>query len=534
MRNHPFPHRLIPLLFSVALLSINLTCAAQTSAESADESVATTPQSQSERDILPATEPDGATTRMDFNAAVNRMALKSPKLAAAKAEVESKKLQSDAAKWLGGPNVILHAGYTKYSMSYDVDLTEAKQLAIQSGSSIVIPGMPSLGVLLPNLIPNNLTLEAKGHTTNKNALLYWPVFTGGRIHAAKGLLAARADEAQADATMTEHDLYVTLVQRYFGAQLAGVALDLRKAAVSTIAAHDHSAERMLQEGLISNAERLRAKVSLEDAKRQVEKADNDAQLANVALQRTLRSTNAVQPTTPIFVLSHPLQPLNYFQDLAMHNHPGLDKVAAKRTQAERLLDVEKARYLPSISVYGSRELSTHNPTWVAGVSANWTLWSGLDRRDMAKSAEQQVMQANYSDAQVRDDILLLVEKNWRTTENARTAYLALNANIELTRELVRLQRKSVSEGLATIPDLMTAETQYFQALTEQAKAGNDYVQALAQLLDSCGTTETFTDYAARADVRLRANNMINNAVVSTQAKQVLSSEKNRVNKNAKK
>ena len=106
--------------------------------------------------------------------------------------------------------------------------------------------------------------------------------------------------------MTEHDLYVTLVQRYFGAQLAGVALDLRKAAVSTIAAHDHSAERMLQEGLISNAERLRAKVSLEDAKRQVEKADNDAQLANVALQRTLRSTNAVQPTTPIFVLSHPL------------------------------------------------------------------------------------------------------------------------------------------------------------------------------------------------------------------------------------
>lgn len=132
MRNHPFPHRLIPLLFSVALLSINLTCAAQTSAESADESVATTPQSQSERDILPATEPDGATTRMDFNAAVNRMALKSPKLAAAKAEVESKKLQSDAAKWLGGPNVILHAGYTKYSMSYDVDLTEAKQLDLPS------------------------------------------------------------------------------------------------------------------------------------------------------------------------------------------------------------------------------------------------------------------------------------------------------------------------------------------------------------------------------------------------------------------
>lgn len=171
------------------------------------------------------------------------------------------------------------------------------------------------------------------------------------------------------------------------------------------------------------------------------------------------------------------------------------------------MDVEKGRYLPSVSVYGAHELSTHNPSWVAGVSASWTLWSGLDRQRMAQSAEQQVMQANYSDAQVREDILLLVEKNWRATENARTAYLALNENIDLAKELVRLQRSSVREGLATVPDLMTAETQYFQALTEQAKAGNDYVQALVQLLDSCGTPDAFTDYAARADVRLRADTL---------------------------
>lgn len=65
---------------------------------------------------------------------------------------------------------------------------------------------------------------------------------------------------------------------------------------------------------------------------------------------------------------------------------------------------------------------------------------------------------------------------------------------------------------------MTAETQYFQALTEQAKAGNDYVQALAQLLDSCGTPDAFTDYAAaRADVRLRADTLNQAAPLATQS-----------------
>ena len=448
-------------------------------------------------------------SQMDFVSALHQVEQYSPKLAAAKAEVQSKELQRDAAKFLGGPNVLLTADAIKYHVHYDVDLTQAKQDIAQAGNNVIstIPGLSNILQQVPIKIPDTYELDKTNHYFTKNAVVFWPVFTGGRIHAVKGILSARAQEAQAEATMTHDEVYVTLVQRYFGAQLASLAADLRTAAASTIAAHDHAAERMLQEGLISNAERLRAKVALEDAKRQQEKANSDAQLAKVALQRLLQGNQVVNPSTPIFVLSHPLQPLDYFQNLAMQHHPGLEKVAAKKEQAERLLDINNGRYLPAVNVYGMHELSTHKPSWVVGVNANWTLWSGLDRQRMSESAEKQVMQAEYTDQQVRDDILLLVEKNWRSAEDARTAYLALNTNIDLARELVRLQRSSVREGLATVPDLMTAETQYFQALTEQAKAGNDYVQALAQLLDSCGTPEAFTDYAAKADVRLKASSM---------------------------
>lgn len=52
----------------------------------------------------------------DFASAVSQMTEHSPKLAAAKAEVRSKQLQSDATKWLGGPNVILSASVNKYSL----------------------------------------------------------------------------------------------------------------------------------------------------------------------------------------------------------------------------------------------------------------------------------------------------------------------------------------------------------------------------------------------------------------------------------
>ena len=73
---------------------------------------------------------------------------------------------------------------------------------------------------------------------------------------------------------------------------------------------------------------------------------------------------------------------------------------------------------------------------------------------MAQPAEQQVMQANYSDAQVREDILLLVEKNWKARNGKRcTAYLALNANINLAKELcVRNAAAYVKDGDRTRSD----------------------------------------------------------------------------------
>jgi hypothetical protein len=43
-----------------------------------------------------------------------------------------------------------------------------------------------------------------------------------------------------------------------------------------------------------------------------------------------------------------------------------------------------------------------------------------------------------------------------------------------------------------------------KAKTEQAKAANDYVQAMADLMQSCGTPLEFNRYMQAADVKLPA------------------------------
>ncbi|WP_250162299.1 hypothetical protein [Psychrobacter sp. WY6] len=98
----------------------------------------------------------------------------------------------------------------------------------------------------------------------------------------------------------------------------------------------------------------------------------------MALQRLLRTDYRIKPTTPLFVSSRPLPDVNYFQNLSLTNHPGLQKVAAKRAQAEQLHALSDTGHKPTVMLYGYGKIEK-DPSWVAGISASWKLWGGLDK-----------------------------------------------------------------------------------------------------------------------------------------------------------
>lgn len=461
--------------------------------------------------------PDAATrtstaTPLSLQDARTRLLQVSDQLAAARAAVESKRLQTQGLQGLGGPIVGLSASHTRYSLHGELDLAEAKQ-EIGNRLSELGPLLPALGPLaqpvgqlatrLPQAIPDALPYHLKGTRNSQAISAVWPVYTGGATQAVKDFSAAQQDEAQADAQATTHQLEDTLVQRYFGVQLARRAVALRQQAASTIAEHDHAAERLLQVGMIARVDRLQASVALEQARREQLKAQGDLALAQAALQSLLHSEQAVQPSTPLFVDTRPLPPLEQFRQLALGHHPGLDKVAAKKAQAEQLHALENSRWKPTVALFGRRELQRNNASWVAGVQAHWTLWSSVDRHSMQQAAAQKIIQAERTDAQVRSDITLLVEKNWRAVDDARQQYLSLTPSVQLAQEMMRLRSSGLREGTSTMIDLIDAHTQYTRVETERAKAAHDYVLALSRLLDSAGVPEQFDQYAQRADVRLR-------------------------------
>lgn len=293
-----------------------------------------------------------------------------------------------------------------------------------------------------------------------------------------------------------------LAQRYFGAQLARRAATLRSDAARGIAQHDAAVERMQAAGVVSRVERLQARAALEDARQQASKAESDAELAALALARTVKLDSTVQPSTPLAVGTQSLPPLQQFIDAALEHHPGLAKVTAKKAQAEQLHEGSSALRRPQVFAFGQRELTTGRADWVAGIGVRWTLFDSLDRAALDRSSMQQLRQAELTDAQARSDIALLVEKQWRAAEQARLQYLSMQAQVDLADELVKLRTSGLREGTSTGLDLIDAELNRAKVQTQRAQAAYEHVMALAALLEASGQSQRLPEFLARADLKV--------------------------------
>lgn len=431
----------------------------------------------------------------------------SPKIAANQAAIAASEYQTDALKTIDNPLVFARVSASAYNLDTDLDLSTLKNGIVNEVNDGVIPpiaslpDLPNFGELVGERIPDSYELKRSGSTTGAGLGVVWPIYTAGRTTALTGASNARTQEAVADSILDKNELYNTLIERYFKAQLAIIAAYLREDAYDTIQQTDHMAQRLFEEGFISRVDRLEAQSALADAKSESVNANNDARLAMMALQRLLRTDYRIKPSTPLFVSSRPLPDVDYFQDLALTNHPGLQKVAAKRAQAQQLHALSDTGYKPTVMLYGYGQVEK-DPSWVAGVSASWKLWGGLDKTASLASSNAKIRQADLSEIEVSDNLLLLVEKNWHDVNNAQSRYQALQSNVDLAAEVLRLRQLGLQEGVNTPIDVVQAQTQSLKARTEQAEAANSYVQSLAALMQSCGTPLAFNAYLNAADIQL--------------------------------
>lgn len=421
-----------------------------------------------------------------------------PALQAARAEVDRRTAERAATRSLQQPQVDVSATQTWIDQPIVIDLDPIRQVMLK-----LHPTVPAAG------IPPFLT-TVQGDTFLKSQVsAVWPIYTGGRITAARRAGVAGEAEAQAALRQTENALFSDLVRRYYGLQLARAAQATRTVVLTGVEEHLRQAVRLEEEGFVTRADRLHADVARAEARREKQKADRLVEIAGIALGGLLTddSTSALAPASPLFVVTSPLDPVDRFVAGAAAHQPALDNLAARRAQAAEGINAERGRLRPEVYLFGAKELNRGDltlldPDWAAGIGVRFSLWDRTDRPSRVRAARALERRVGLLEDDVRRGLRTLVEKTHREVVSAQEQFTTLNATLTLARENLRVRQLAFQEGQATSLEVVDAQLALARVETERAASANDFVVALASLLEACGEPAQFAAYEARAEERI--------------------------------
>ena len=432
--------------------------------------------------------------RMSFADAMARLESSSHVLEAARFELAQARAELDQARGRRLPTVNLEGRVTRLDSPLDVGVAEL---------------LPSLGGLLPpGLGPIRYEIQSE-QFYNLAVQARLPLYTGGRISAGISAGQAGAEAGEAALAATRAQLHELLVQRYFGLVLAEQAAEVRAATVDGLSRHLEDATRLEEEGLIARAERLRANVALAEAERELQSAQERSVLAGAALAALLAVSDAPRPSTPI--PPAPASPaLAGLIEQAQRANPTLAELRSRQVQADAAVQAERGSFLPTLGVFGQRELYTGDltlldPDWAVGLVAEWTLFDGFQRRAKVDQAAARSDRVAALRADAERQIELLVRQQHEQLVTALARLDSFSATRELAEESLRVQQRAFEEGLASSLDVIDAELALSRVRLGELDARLQAWRALAGLYAASGQSALLPE---RIEARLSVANTL--------------------------
>lgn len=340
------------------------------------------------------------------------------------------------------------------------------------------------------LAPRNLTTV--GLTAE------WIVFSGGKHIRAGKIGNTMIDMARENREQTDATQRILLAESYFGLRLAQEVVRVRQDTYNSLQQHYKNALKLEAAGMIDKAGRLFAQVNMDEAQRSLEASQKEAAVLQNALRTLLNmeDTCTIQPISPLFINTVLPAQEEFLQAMRTENYT-VNQLQLQSHIAKQQLRIDQSGYLPDIAVFGKQTLYAHGiqsnlvPRTMIGVGFTWNLFDGLAREKRIRQSKIAQQTLAIGQEKAKDDLSVGIDKLYTQMQKSQDNVRALNSTIELSEELVRIRKKSFTEGMATSTEVIDAENMLATVRVARLAAYYEYDVALMNLLALCGIPERF-------------------------------------------
>jgi len=328
-----------------------------------------------------------------------------------------------------------------------------------------------------------------------------PIYTGGE-------LGTQIDQAGYMATAEElrwqhsrQKVVYDTVTAYANLAKARDHVGLMTKARSTTARHVEIAESYAGQGLILQAEVLKARVYLAEMDELLAQAENGARLAESALNFQM-GTDQMIPRSLEPLPPAPSTPGGLDDWIAAAVERRRDLEAARRELDAGRLEENKATpwYLPEIAasarydLYDDSIFGSHGGSGSIMAFARLNLYSGGTESAKREAARLEAASYELDIRRFEEGVRLEVQQAWYDLHTARARLVTASDSLQSAREALRVREHRFSQGLDKMIDLLDAETALREAELRELVARYDVSLSTYRLLFvSGGTLTEFTE-----------------------------------------
>jgi len=332
--------------------------------------------------------------------------------------------------------------------------------------------------------------DAAANSNGWKASLSQPLFAAALLPGFK-IAEKSYDLSKEDFRKAIQETTYDVTVAYFGLLSADKFLKLAEESLRLAKSHLAQVEALLESGVATRADLLRAEVQVANFEVALTRARNADELARNSFNNVLgrKLDEKVEITDVTLEKSITLPNYQYLLDRAFENRPDWKQYVYGKQIAEESLSLARTAYFPTVFFNGQiGNQFTEFPAYKYSVNswsmigaASWTLFDGLGIQNRIKEAAANLEAQAASEEQVRNAIALEVRSAYLELKTVLETITSSKKAVDFAEESLKVSDLRFNSGVGTNLEVIDAQVALTQAKTDYLKAGFDMGVAKAKI-----------------------------------------------------
>ena len=356
-----------------------------------------------------------------------------------------------------------------------------------------------------NQIGNSIvkSLETDTHNIWGGAIMVrQPIYMGGAITAINNIAKINESLTENDADYKTQSTLYNIDQAYWLVVSLKQKQLLANSYLNLVKKLNSDVQKMIKEGVATNADGLRVNVKENEAEMQVTQVEDGLTLSKMMLCQlcgipmsdniTLADENSDSLNIDMSQQTDNIAD----KDAASNNRPELRMLQNSIEISEQATRLVRAAYLPHVLLTGGYLVSNPNVynsferkfagTWNVGVIVQVPVWNWFESSYKIRASKAATCMAQMELCDTKEKIDLQITQSQFKVKEAHKKLNMARKNIKSAEENLRCANLGFKEGIMETTDVMTAQTAWQQAQSQKIDAEVEVKLSLVNLQKALG------------------------------------------------